>query len=627
MRKYYQVFISSVTKDFASIRREIIEAVLSENMFFPIAMEYMKTASNTYSMLFNYMTAADIVVLLLGMYPGMKIGEGVRYIRNQEILTAIEEYKRATGLKDPGDLTYTELEYVLALHLRLPVLPFVKKELVDACENKTADSSLMRIYNHVRQIAGYTLWESKPDGQRVVSALKQCVSERSDLTGWIREKDSQIFQSASKAGVLDISLDGIIPKEKLYGWLERGEALNICYTTGQSFILSYSDRLTEFVARGGHVRFLCCKPNTAEMRDIQIIEESVYGNREKIHDEFSVVCNVLSNVYTAAKNANKGTMGTIEVGFLSTLFRSSFLVVENSKGKNGWLTVTLPPAKSRETISFEMSSREEDTTNKLIKRVTNYFNAVWEYAKQKGEIFLVEADVDDIVMQGSKQEEYWNAKKERAVKNMRIRKRTKKKILIEVAAQHPLKEGLYPNEEFSARLDTAVKLYEEKKREGIPVEIYVPGSVHLDEDGIADECALSEAGCAYLLKKGIPEECLHGDEWNVAFDEERIHKGVYNTADECYIASRFFLRSESDYFDLYSVCSPNQLMRKTLFYIEFGVYPKIITVPVANMYHDFFNELLFSVPYILGQDHTYQGENSKEAIRTRRERLPGYSEE
>ena len=37
--------------------------------------------------------------------------------------------------------------------------------------------------------------------------------------------------------------------------------------------------------------------------------------------------------------------------------------------------------------------------------------------------------------------------------------------------------------------------------------------------------------------------------------------------------------------------------------------------------------MLFSVPYILGQDHTYQGENSKEAIRTRRERLPGYSEE
>ena len=52
--------------------------------------------------------------------------------------------------------------------------------------------------------------------------------------------------------------------------------------------------------------------------------------------------------------------------------------------------------------------------------------------------------------------------------------------------------------------------------------------------------------------------------------------------------------------------------------------PMIITVPTANMFHNFLKELLGSVPDILSEDHNYQGETSKEAIRTRRERLPDY---
>ncbi|MBQ9769687.1 MAG: hypothetical protein IJW27_05730 [Clostridia bacterium] len=140
---------------------------------------------------------------------------------------------------------------------------------------------------------------------------------------------------------------------------------------------------------------------------------------------------------------------------------------------------------------------------------------------------------------------------------MRRRKRNKN-ILIEVAAQHPLKDGLYPDEEFTARLDRAIELYKEK------------------------------------------------------------------TADECFIASKIFFTEEESFGQLYSVCSPNQLMRKNLFYMEFGIIPMIITVPTANMFHNFLKELLGNVPYIISEDHNYQGETSKEAIRTRRERLPDY---
>lgn len=53
--------------------------------------------------------------------------------------------------------------------------------------------------------------------------------------------------------------------------------------------------------------------------------------------------------------------------------------------------------------------------------------------------------------------------------------------LIEVAAQHPLRDGLYPNAEFAARLDSAIALYRQvSEEEPGDVRIYVPGSVHMD---------------------------------------------------------------------------------------------------------------------------------------------------
>ena len=48
-------------------------------------------------------------------------------------------------------------------------------------------------------------------------------------------------------------------------------------------------------------------------------------------------------------------------------------------------------------------------------------------------------------------------------------------------------------------------------------------------------------------------------------------QGVYNTADECFVASRIFF--DGDYRRLHCVCSPNQIQRKKLFYIAFGVIP------------------------------------------------------
>lgn len=189
-------------------------------------------------------------------------------------------------------------------------------------------------------------------------------------------------------------------------------------------------------------------------------------------------------------------------------------------------------------------------------------------------------------------------------------------VLIETAAQHPLKEGRLPNEEFSARLEKALDLYLQIREQSTePVKIYVPGSVHM-YDNQADAVSLSEAGCLYLLNRGIPKEDLFGDDANALY---KGTEGVYNSSDECYVALRLFEALE--YGRLCCVCSPAQLHRKALSYIEFGHVPEMYSVPVDDMFHNYVDEIFLFIPRLLVDGNGLQ-DNSEEADRLRKLRKP-----
>lgn len=217
------------------------------------------------------------------------------------------------------------------------------------------------------------------------------------------------------------------------------------------------------------------------------------------------------------------------------------------------------------------------------------------------------------------------------------------KVLIEVAAQHPLKNGIEPDIEFASRLDFCAWLYE-----GLcgscKVEVYVPGSLH-----IPDHKELSSAGIEYLVKKGLPSSVLHGKDIEDEFKEERYWTGTYNSADECYLAARYFHRHK--FSTLYCVCSPLQVFRKMLFYIHMDIVPMIYTVPVEKPFHKMIDELYDQIPYILNNvpgsnkctdtDHAetdspwkpdaffkgigyLQNPDSQQADYARKTRMPGY---
>lgn len=169
----------------------------------------------------------------------------------------------------------------------------------------------------------------------------------------------------------------------------------------------------------------------------------------------------------------------------------------------------------------------------------------------------------------------WKEKEMEAKCKSKGRKNLYKKVLIEVAAQHPLKEGKFPGEEYAKRLDIACELIDED------TYIYLPGSLH-----IHDEMPLSEAGKEYLLKKGVPEDRI------ITTEDE-----VYNSTDECEIASRILI--ENEFAELICICSPAQLMRKALSYISFGVYPSFKIASCDELFHSYVEEATRNIPILL----------------------------
>jgi hypothetical protein len=211
-------------------------------------------------------------------------------------------------------------------------------------------------------------------------------------------------------------------------------------------------------------------------------------------------------------------------------------------------------------------------------------------------------------------QDQWRAKYMRARAFVRERA-GKPGILIEIAAQHPLTDGVYPNDEFRARLTRGKEVFDRYRAVGDRVEVYVPGSRHVFQ-GRPDRISLSEAGRTYLINAGVPAAVIRGEDLNARY---KGADGVYGSADECFVAASYY--KDAGFGTLVSVLSPAQMLRKTLHYIEFGVVPLNVTAPTMEGFHDYLDELFEQIPRVLTVDSSLQ-HDSADARRLREERMP-----
>lgn len=373
----------------------------------------------------------------------------------------------------------------------------------------------------------------------------------------------------------------------------NADVIKIINVSGLHYLNDNEQLLCEAMKKGTKVKFMCAAPYNEFLSNIEMLEKNA-----GLRSDSLISAEIFDIIEKFSDEKN------FEMRFYTSSYRLPIVIVEYSNGtKKGWLTVTLPPYKS--TKSFMLTGRSLDGNFEqdinFIEMMTTHFDTVWNYASCSIDEFK-----SKIV---SRKQAEWGEKYDEAKKFMETR--TGGKVLIEVAAQHPLINGTEPNEEFRGRLDKALTTAEIIGLQN--VYFYVPGNLH-SENGVQDKCTLSDVGKEYLIKHGISSERIYGHEYNNIYKGE---KGVYNSTDECYVASCIF---KSDEFkEMICVCSPAQMLRKVFSYIGMGLVPQIEVFSCIDMYHNYIEEFFRAVPIVVNDLGMLTGD-SLEAERLRKER-------
>ena len=401
-------------------------------------------------------------------------------------------------------------------------------------------------------------------------------------------------------------------------------------TTGRNLITegwAQDGFLLSKLIEGANFYFLIANKNSELSNDITSIEEYRYNLSSQFEDIIESLRNVVEEAYACS---DRNIIGKIYLGCCFSLLRQTItLGVADNHQAWGWLSLTLPPGIAKSgTPSFAFEG-DIHTKHTIAYDTHHHIQVLIKEARDKREGTWIEItpEINPKTYyfrsrcrngQQSDARKDWEQKVEKAQQNMKLCQNLHN-LLIEVASLHPLNPDGTPGMEFRLRLDYAVELYRNLKIENPDrqIHIYVPGSVHKP-----DTISLSDAGKEYLIQCGIAEKDILGDEKNC---EYKGIQGVYNSADECYVSAQIF--RNGSYRLVYSVCSPHQFVRKTLFYIQFGVIPILHTVPLnPNEFqtspHDFLYEIFDALPDILYRDHDWQDPDSLDAIRTRKERKP-----
>ncbi len=461
--------------------------------------------------------------------------------------------------------------------------------------------------------------------KEILSELSEQTSSHRNYIGMDRDTYSNILEYCQKYGIKQIK-STTLPSDILKAKVIAAKEVVLLSTTGASLIKSLcTDAFPEALAKGCKISVLLPNQHSDFCRDVAEIErpEESEENMLRLVQEFSDAMGYLKDALHTAKSRAQGEVkGSIDCFCSHNLLRQTVLLVKNQDDTLwAWVSLTMPPKRTIDgTPSMEVEGKLEEGS--LAYLLWNHCRSIISVSRRRGSCFSMDGNKKGpFFFETSHAKEYWTEKYKIASENMEQRKDQYECALIEVAAQHPLKKKKLPGEEFKRRLDAAISIYEELTDSGIEAMFYIPGSRHR-HNGVDDLVSLSSAGREYLIGKGIDPQLIYGDDMN---DKYKGAAGVYNSADECYVASKIFMDGEFD--RLICVCSPFQIFRKTLFYYEFGVVPHCYGIPAEKMYHSVLNELFENLNSVIYNDHSWQDPAGEAFNHFRRERMPQASTE
>jgi len=189
------------------------------------------------------------------------------------------------------------------------------------------------------------------------------------------------FIKMNTVGIINIfpqEDNDLLHKSKLKNKIENAKIIRLFFTTGRIFFINNKDALSTAINNGAKIQVLLAKKDSTFLSDVAIMEKKYAEtlSLDSIHKEVDDVYDKISLI--RAEQSAK-VKGEISVKYYETEFRMSMILIE-SAGKNdwGWVTVTLPPAKAINTISFEIEQNKHATKDNMYTQCKTHFEDVWE---------------------------------------------------------------------------------------------------------------------------------------------------------------------------------------------------------------------------------------------------------
>lgn len=478
----------------------------------------------------------------------------------------------------------------------------------------------------------------------VLNAIAKIKVAEIPPVGMSNDEFDNLLKYCQEEGITKFKKGAVYSPDEMKKKFSQAKTVYIVSTTGAGLLKTMKEEvIPAAILNGAVVNVILPDQNSQFCIDVakaecfqleDIVKEQ---NVQRISHEFEHSIQYLNEAYLKAQKIaderHQTLTGKLNAYCSGTLLRQTLVLVESevesqqdepnqesSKTKSswGWVNMTMVPLRTTDTPTIAISDADADSgLDYLISEHCKCLMAIAEEKHLKKEINGVTAVSPFSSSSPIYAQDYWEKKRDAARHFMEKRRGRFDKILIEVAAQHPLYLLTQPNEEFRVRLDFAARLYDQFISKAKSVYIYIPGSLHKFE-GFPDAITLSEAGADYLFRvHGIPSSVIYGDDINLKY---KGPEGVYNSADECFAASMLF--KDELFSRLICVCSPYQTMRKTFFYMEFGLFPECYGIAAPDLFHDPVSEYFGSLHHTVFEDHHWQDPTSSSFVNSRKERMP-----
>lgn len=182
----------------------------------------------------------------------------------------------------------------------------------------------------------------------------------------------------TKYGFNNVSLEKQSQKE-IKEMCERATLIKLINVSGLHFLTDNSFYLQNALKKGCEIRFLCSRPDSVFLADIERMENNtVSPSGTPLRDHDSHICTEIEAL--TEKYGSKG----MRIRYYSSEYRLPYVIAYFPDGsKKAWLTMTLPPYKStrsfvlRGTVS-ESSAYSNDVN--FVEMMEKNFDTIWRFS-------------------------------------------------------------------------------------------------------------------------------------------------------------------------------------------------------------------------------------------------------